>query len=86
MAMSTLLCAGRCRAANWLQKGNDMAKEIKESTFECQRDGLTIRGTEFRPEGDNLPIAIVSHGFMGTQEMERARTMYLAEMGYAAYC
>ena len=61
-------------------------KEIKESTFECQRDGLTIRGTEFRPEGENLPIAIVSHGFMGTQVMERERTMYLAEMGYAAYC
>ena len=25
-------------------------KTIIESTFECNRDGLTIRGTEYRPE------------------------------------
>lgn len=37
---------------------------IKENTFECKRDGLSIRGTEYRPEGENLPIAIVCHGFM----------------------
>lgn len=39
-------------------------KNIKKSIFSCQRDGLTIRGYEYRPQGDNLPIAIVSHGFM----------------------
>ncbi len=27
-----------------------------ESTFECKRDGLTIRGTIYRPKGDHLPI------------------------------
>ena len=35
---------------------------VTESSFSCVRDGLTIRGTEYRPEGENLPIAIVSHG------------------------
>ncbi|MBQ8621678.1 MAG: hypothetical protein IJ422_05130 [Oscillospiraceae bacterium] len=35
-----------------------------ETTFECKRGDLTIRGTEYRPEGENLPVAIVSHGFM----------------------
>ena len=32
---------------------------ITESTFECKRDGLTIRGTIYRPKGDHLPIAMV---------------------------
>ena len=59
---------------------------ITESTFECVREGLTIRGTEYRPEGENLPIAIVSHGFMGFQDMMRFYTMALASVGYAAYC
>ena len=35
-----------------------------ETTFECKRGDLTIRGTEYRPEGENLPVAIVCHGFM----------------------
>lgn len=29
-----------------------------ESLFECRRGDLTIRGTEYRPDGDNLPVAI----------------------------
>ena len=33
------------------------------SEFECKRGSLTVRGTEFRPKGDDLPVAIVSHGF-----------------------
>ena len=41
---------------------------ITESTFECKRDGLTIRGTIYRPKGDHLPIAIVCHGFMAWQD------------------
>ncbi len=39
------------------------AKVIK-SDFACQRDNLTIRGTEYRPKGNCLPIAVVCHGFM----------------------
>ncbi len=59
---------------------------ITAATFECKRDGLTIRGTEYRPEGNNLPIAIVCHGFMAWQDTVRHYAIMLAEMGYAAYC
>ena len=59
---------------------------ITEHFFECQRDGLTIRGTEYRPTGENLPIAIVSHGFMAFQDTVRHYAKLFAELGYAAYC
>ena len=42
-----------------------------KNEFHCSREGLTIGGTEYRPEGDNLPIAIVSHGFMANQKSVR---------------
>ncbi len=56
------------------------------SRFECRRDGLTIRGTEYRPGGDNLPIAVVSHGFMGRGEHFSQYAIKLAELGYCSYC
>ena len=59
---------------------------ITVSAFECKRDGLSIRGTEYRPEGNDLPIAIVCHGFMAWQDTVRHYAIMLAEMGYAAYC
>ncbi len=59
---------------------------IKETSFSCKRDDLTIRGTEYRPEGENLPIAIVSHGFMAFQDTVRQYAKAMAEIGYAAYC
>lgn len=59
---------------------------ITESTFECVRDGLTIRGTHYRPTGENLPVAIVSHGFMGCQALSWNYTLALASVGYAAFC
>ena len=51
--------------------------KIIRSAFTCQRNNLTIRGTEYRPEGDGRPIAIVSHGFMAFQDTVRqyAETM-----------
>lgn len=58
---------------------------IKKSTFSCLRDGLTIRGTEYRPYGDNLPIAIVCHGFMANQKTVQHYARQLATMGYAAF-
>ena len=61
-------------------------KNYTESTFECQRAALTIRGTEYRPEGANLPIAIVCHGFMAWQDTVRQYCKLLAEIGYCAYC
>ena len=61
-------------------------KNYTESTFACQRAALTIRGTEYRPEGANLPIAIVCHGFMAWQDTVRQYCKLLAEIGYCAYC
>ncbi len=59
---------------------------ITETLFECQRDGLTIRGTEYRPQGENLPVAIVCHGFMAFQDTVRQYAKCLSRLGYAAYC
>ncbi len=62
------------------------AKEpFTETPFECRRGELTIRGLEFRPEGENLPVAIVSHGFMATQDTVFQYAKELARMGYCTY-
>lgn len=53
--------------------------------FECRRGDLTIRGTQYRPAGDNLPVAIVCHGFMAWQRTVRQYARFLAELGYCAY-
>lgn len=60
--------------------------KIIRRPFICQRNNLTIRGTEYRPEGDCLPIAIVSHGFMAFQDTVRQYAIAMAEMGYVSYC
>ena len=52
---------------------------MSESGFECSREGLTIRGTEYRPAGSNLPAAIVCHGFMANQSTVRHYARYLAK-------
>ena len=65
---------------------NKVKAKIIKSAFACQRDGLTIRGTEYRPEGDCLPVAVVSHGFMAFQDTVRQYAVALAEMGYVSYC
>lgn len=59
---------------------------IMESPFECVRDNLTIRGLEFRPKGEKLPIAIVCHGIMAWIASVRHYAVELATLGYAAYC
>lgn len=61
-------------------------KDITKTKFSCTRDGLTVRGCEYRPAGENLPIAIVSHGFMANMMTVRHYAELLAEMGYAAFC
>ena len=62
-------------------------EHYSETVFSCTRDGLTIRGTEYRPlTGEKLPIAIVSHGFMAYQDTVRHYAKALAELGYASYC
>lgn len=68
-----------------LKKGQSL-NTFTERTFECVRDDLTIRGTEYRPAGDVLPVAIVSHGFMATQDSVRHYAKELARLGYCSYC
>ena len=57
-----------------------------ERNFECKRGDLIIRGTEYRPEGEKLPVAIVCHGFMAWQDTVRHYAKELARLGYCAYC
>lgn len=57
-----------------------------ETTFACKRGDLTIRGTEYRPEGEKLPVAIVCHGFMAIQNTVRHYAKELARLGYCTYC
>lgn len=58
----------------------------QKSIFSCNRDGLMIQGTEYRPKGENLPVAIICHGFMAFQDTVRQYAKLLARMGYCAYC
>lgn len=60
--------------------------KIQRSGFTCVRDGLVIRGNMFRPEGDNLPIAIISHGFMANQQTVFQYAKQFAKWGYASFC
>lgn len=61
--------------------------EIQHEEFTCQRDGLRINGTMFKPKGNGpFKFVIVSHEFM----MNRITTVHLAysyaKMGFAAFC
>lgn len=58
---------------------------IQKSRFSCVREGLTIRGNEYRGIGEKLPIAIVCHGFMANQGTVKHYAKFLAERGYASY-
>ena len=59
---------------------------IIKTKFECKRNHLILRGTHFRPQGEQLPIAIISHGFMANQRSVRRYARALAEIGYASFC
>ena len=67
-------------------KKKNTDNQIKGSAFSCQKGNLIIRGTEFKPRGKNLPIAIVSHGLNEGQAGVKKYAYFLAERGYAAYC
>ena len=67
-----------------INKSNETA--LIKSEFSCMRESLTIRGLELRKPGNNLPIAIVSHGFMSTYPAVMHYAQLLAELGYAAFC
>lgn len=64
---------------------------MEKKEFSCTREGLTIRGTEYRrdrKEGqqERQPIAVVCHGFGGNQYDLVFYAEAFAEMGYAVYC
>lgn len=60
---------------------------VERESFSCERDGLTIKGTVFLPDGKtDCPIAIISHGFMANQMFSQIHAQNLAKMGYAAFC
>lgn len=58
---------------------------VRAEAFRCERNGLTIRGTEYRPAGEGQPIAVVSHGIRAWQDTVRHYATALAALGYAAY-
>lgn len=60
--------------------------KLLKKKFQVSRDGKTIHGIEYRPEGENLPIAIVSHGFLATYGTTKHYARWFAQQGYAAYC
>lgn len=64
---------------------------MRETEFSCTRDGLTIRGTEYRcemlPEQQKrCPIAVICHGFGGNQYDLVFYAKEFADMGYSVYC
>lgn len=59
---------------------------VTKTSFSCMRDGLMIRGLLYKPQGENLPIAIVSHGFMANYKTVLQYVKFLAHKGYAAFC
>ena len=59
---------------------------IKKEAFSCVRDNMTIRGLYFHPDGEHLPIAIISHGFMANYQTTKGYAQWFAERGYAAFC
>ncbi len=60
-----------------------------ERPFTCQRDGLTIRGRAYFPEGfasdRKYPVVIVSHGFMGNYKSVENYCRDFAGIGYVAF-
>ncbi|WYP27518.1 alpha/beta fold hydrolase [Alkalihalobacillus sp. FSL W8-0930] len=55
------------------------------SHFSCKRDGLTIRGKEFKLEGIDLPAIIISHSFGGNGDDLVNVCAHLASLGYVVY-
>lgn len=53
--------------------------------FECRRDGLIIRGYEYRSGEGRRPVLILSHGYLATQSMCTGYAKLAAELGYAAF-
>ncbi len=61
-------------------------QKIKKEEFELVRDGMLLKGLYYRPQGDPLPIAIVSHGFMANYSTTKGYAEWFAKHGYASFC
>lgn len=59
--------------------------EIQKSAFTCTREGLTIRGMEYRPAGAQLPAMIISHGFGGSAADEIYYAEQMSALGYVCF-
>lgn len=66
-------------------KIKESKNSVTKTIFECKRDNLIIRGTEYKPQGGKLPIAIVCHGFMAFQDTVKQYAIELSNMGYLTY-
>lgn len=54
--------------------------------FTCKRDGMVISGVEYRAENhEEMPIVIISHGFMANMNMCKKYARFFSKKGYAAY-
>lgn len=53
--------------------------------FTCAREGLTIRGTVFRPDESRGPAYILSHHFLADRGAVRQYAVRLAENGFRAF-
>lgn len=57
----------------------------KKETFYCYRDELRIYGVQYVPKGENLPILIISHGFMADCTSVKKYAETFAKKGYACF-
>ncbi len=60
--------------------------KIKKSPFRCRRDRFEIRGRQYIPEGEKLPIVIVSHEFIMGSYTTRRYARRFVKWGFAAFC
>lgn len=59
---------------------------LRKREFSCKRDGLVIRGVEYRTQEKKQPAVIISHGFMANFRSVEKYARELAVMGYVTYC
>lgn len=61
--------------------------EYEEREILCQRDGMTIYGIAYVPQGgqETYPTVIIGHGFSGTYRDNLHYARYLAQRGIASY-
>lgn len=59
--------------------------KIIRNKFQCVKDKLVIRGLVFKKDLNNMPVVIISHGFMANYKSVIQHAKYFANLGYAAF-